>query len=405
MPTPPHPPTDPPLRVEVFTSWDAARTIRDEWLALARDTKADIYTGFDSAEIWWRYYAKGQLAITAIRAPDNTLLGVIPFTIETLGIAPFRIRVARIVGSYATIVVLRPAVRADCAAEVYAAILDEFLSRRGCDAVAFTAIGSDTDHPTFIHNAIHRTRSRHIPTRLKDTHTVFSLPATFDAWVRSLSKNARQNYRSAINRLRRKHAVAEHSLGNPRDIHKSFETFAEMHAAQWEAAGLGGHFEDWPHAADFARDLNARLAQSNRALITELTIDNQHVAGNWCFIDHTRGYFRLPARKVGEPWDSMSIGRLSLADMVHAMIEKGVTELEGGPGGFDYKTAHNAREYTLHSIIAARPTLASRLKAHALVLAARLIDLAYFKVWRLRLARRFGLLRRPLWQAWIRTRL
>ncbi len=392
------------MRVEIIDNWAAAQSLRAEWDALVTDTAADIYTAFDSAEIWWRYYAKGDLAIAVARDPDNTLLGVIPFTIETLGIAPLRIRIARIVGSYATIAVLRPAIRADAAVDVYAAILGEFLTNRHCDAVAFSAIGGDTEHPAFIHHAIERTGARHIPTRLKDTHAIFHLPPTFDEWVASLSKNARQNFRSAFNRVKRNNSLGQHRFATPRDIHTSFETFAEMHAAQWEAVGLGGHFEDWPRAADFARDLNARLAASNRALITEVTIDNQHVAGNWCFINHTRGYYRLPARKVGDPWDQLSIGRLSLADMVRAMIEKGVTEIEAGPGGFDYKTAHGATEHTLHSIIAARPALTSRLKARALVLAARLIDLAYFKVWRLRLARRLGPLRRPLWQPWIRTR-
>lgn len=402
MSPPPHQPDD--LRIESFDSWEAARAIRDEWDRLVREANADIYTTFDAAEIWWRHYANGELAILAARAPDNSLVGAIPFTIESLGIGPLRIRLARIVGSYATIVVLRPAVTPVHRRAFYVAALHEFLARRGCDAIAFTAIGGDTDHPDHIRDAA-RQHASLIPLHSRDTHTVFSLKSPFDAWLATLSKNARQNYRAGINRLRRAHRVEERSITDPEAVRTAFEVFAEQHAIQWEGADLGGHFEDWPRSADFARDLNARFAATHRALITELRIDDQYAAGEWCFMDRARGYFRLPARRIGEPWDSMSIGRLSIVGMVHAMIDQGLTEVEGGPGGFHYKLSHGAREFPLHSLVASRANLTSRTKARALCLAARLIDLAYFKVWRLRLARRFGLIRRPLWSAWIRTRL
>lgn len=402
MSPPPCKPDD--LRIETFDSWDAARAIRDEWDTLAAATHADIYTTFDAAEIWWRHYAKGKLAILAARAPDNSLIGAIPFTIESLGIGPFRIRLARIVGSYATIVVLRPAVLPEFRSAFYTRVISEFLHTRRCDAIAFSAIGGDTDHADHIRRAVSQS-AQPIPYHTNDTHTVFSLKAPFDDWLATLSKNARQNYRAGMNRLRRAHRVEEHSITDPDAVAKAFENFINIHAHQWQGVGLAGHFIDWPRSADFARDLNARFAQTNRALLTELRIDDDYAAGEWCFKDTTRGYFRLPARRIGEPWDSMSIGRLSIVGMAHAMIDHGLTEIEGGPGGFHYKVAHGAVEHPLHSIIAARPTLTSRVKARALCLAARLIDLAYFKVWRIRLARRLGPVNRPLWTPWIRTRL
>jgi CelD/BcsL family acetyltransferase involved in cellulose biosynthesis len=91
--------------------------------------------------------------------------------------------------------------------------------------------------------------------------------------------------------------------------------------------------------------------------------------------------------------------------MLEAMILEGVSDVEAGPGRYPYKRRLGAVEHELRSILLVRDEPASRRRARLAVRLADLLDRVYYRLWYLRLARRFPAARRPLMNTWIRSRL
>src|SRR5580765_2920621 len=60
------PPADSALRVEVYSSFEAANFIRAEWTRLLNEMQGDLFGSFEWCSTWWRHFSKGrQLEIYA----------------------------------------------------------------------------------------------------------------------------------------------------------------------------------------------------------------------------------------------------------------------------------------------------------------------------------------------------
>jgi hypothetical protein len=82
----------------------------------------------------------------------------------------------------------------------------------------------------------------------------------------------------------------------------------------------------------------------------------------------------------------------------------GAGAIEAGIGSYGYKENLNAQTYPLHSIALRRNGILPRIRALFTLLYGDLLDLAYYRVWYLRVAPHVKVLRRPLWRSWIRRR-
>jgi hypothetical protein len=93
--------------------------------------------------------------------------------------------------------------------------------------------------------------------------------------------------------------------------------------------------------------------------------------------------------------------------MVQELIGAGVTAIEAGRGGYDYKLSYGGRNVPVQRLLfyPAKQVWRARL----LLAWSDLLHLLYYRIWFLRLAPRmrrwFGLRPRPLWWLWIKSRV
>ena len=394
------------LCLQTFASFADARAIAPEWDALITELSGSLYQTFSWCQVWWRHYGDGrELRLMCVRS-GTELVGVLPFFIDKLRVPFGRARVAKLAGSDSTVALVEPLVHTRVAIEALALAMRQLFEDDRVDAVHFGPVSETAAHLAAIRRSTEIVTgvARVIRDRVSGSHTVFTMPDGFDAYMRTLSKNSRSNYRRNLNKINAAFSFAVDVVREPLLLGPEFEAFVEMHQAQWRAVGRRGHFDDWPASRAFSRDLVRTLAAGDQVRLIRLLVDGQVVAYYWCFALNGTYYWRLPARVSGEQWDQFALGRIGLVKMMEVAAAEGVTLVEAGVGRYLYKEKLNARTSPVHSVVLCRRGLAPRLRAHLTLATGAMLSLVYYRMWYLRIGPRLRILRGPLRRCWIRRR-
>ncbi len=397
---------EPSLSLRVFTSFEDARTIVPAWDRLIDRLDGSLYMTARWCEIWWRHYGTGrELRLIAVLAGEE-LVGILPFCIDRLWVPVGLTRVAKLVGADSTVSLVELPVELAFAEEAIKLGLQRLLAEDRVDMVHFGPCPSTTPQLAGVRAAAASMSGLVEVLRDRDagSHTAFELPDGFDAYLAGLSKNQRSNYKRNVNKLSKAHRFEVDVISSPATLENEFESFIDMHQAQWQGVNKLGHFGDWPGSRAFAQDLVRELAGSDQVRLIRLIADDEVVSYYWCFVARGTYYWRLPARVFGAQWDQFSLGRLGLMKMMEVAAAEGATSIEAGTGRYEYKEKLNATTLPLRSIVVCRHGLAARTRARVALAYADLLHLAFYRVWFLRVAPRAGFLRTPLWRSWIRRR-
>jgi CelD/BcsL family acetyltransferase involved in cellulose biosynthesis len=394
------------VRAETFDSFEGARAVGPEWDALVERLRGSLYMSFDWCRVWWRHYGEGrELRVIALRSGDQ-LAGVLPFFVERLMTPLGRVRVAKLVGSDSTLAMVDPPVAPEIAAEGFEIALRLLFEADRVDLVHVGPYSSAIPQRDDLLTAAAAVADIATVARSGEPgeHTVFSLPDGFDAYLKGLSKNQRQNYRRNVNKLEKTFAFEVDVISGGPALAPELEAFMEMHQAQWQAVNKLGHFGDWPRSREFTRDLVEALAPVDRVRLVRLIADGEVVSYYFSFTDGATYYWRLPGRLTDAKWDQYALGRVGLLKMMEVAAAEGADTIEAGTGRYDYKEKLNAATIPLASLTISRRGPVARARARVLLMFADLLHLVYYRVWYLKAAPSLGLRRRPLWRSWIRRR-
>lgn len=394
------------VRAETFTSFEQAQAIAAEWDALVARLNGSLYMTFDWCRIWWRHYGTGrELRVIALRVGDE-LTGVLPLFVERLRSPLGRTRVAKLVGSDSTLAMVDPPLRPEIAAEGFEIAMRLLFEADRADVVHIGPFSSAIPQLDGLRAATEAVADIAKVAREAEpgAHTVFELPDGFDAYLQSLSKNQRSNYRRNVNKLKKAFAFEVDVISGGPALQPELEAFMEMHQAQWQAVNKLGHFGDWPSSREFTRDLVEALAPAGRVRLVRLVADDEVVSYYFSFAFDGTYYWRLPGRLTDEKWDQYALGRVGLMKMMEVAAAEGATAIEAGTGRYEYKEKLNASTVPLASITISRRSPVSRARVRATLLFGDLLDRGYYRLWYLRVAPRLGLRRRALWRSWIRRR-
>jgi CelD/BcsL family acetyltransferase involved in cellulose biosynthesis len=396
--------TETSVRLETFTSFAAAETVASEWDDLIAQVDGSLYMSFSWCRVWWQHYGdRRELRLMAIRDGDE-LVGVLPFFIERLGSVLAQVRVAKLVGSDSTIAIVDAPLHEGVMPAAFRMAIAQLLRDDRCDVVHFGPC-SEIAQVEAIRGAVGELagEARMLRDRDVGASTVFEMRDGFDAYLKSLSKNQRSNYKRNVNKLNNAFNFSVDVVSDAATLEHEFGAFVEMHQAQWHAVNKLGHFGDWPGSREFMRDLVEELVGTDQVRLIRLLADQRVVTYYFCFKRGDTFYWRLPARLTGE-WDQFGLGRVGLMKMIEVAASEGATAIEAGNGRYAYKDKLNATSLVLHSLSVGRRGISSGFRARVTLALGDLLHLAYYKVWFQRVAPRLPLRRGPLWRSWIRRR-
>lgn len=395
------------IALELITDFGAAFHLRDAWDELVEAVRGDVYFTYDWCRIWWRHYGQGRELRIFLFHAGSELVGIVPLVIERLWVGPLPIRLARLLGTDSTLAVLHPPVRPEHAVAIFRTVIERSFGEFACDGVSFSKLSGEFTTSEDLRCACGPggPDACILLDRAVATHTVFHLPASFDAYLGGLSKSERGNYRRDERRLAECGPIILRRYRAPDEIDAAFGRFAVMHEQQWRQVGKLGHFGDWPRSLEFTRDLLRDFSAGERAEIAEISVGGATVVMALRLRLGDSSYWRLPARSRDPEWEKCGIGRVALVRQIESSIAGGIKRIEAGSGHYAYKLRLGGVEYPLQSLLFAPNRWWPRLKARILGAYADILNLAYYRIWFCRLAPRLPLPRRPLWKSWIRTRL
>ena len=284
--------------------------------------------------------------------------------------------------------------------------LRDLLGRFGCAAVSFTPISEQADYLATL-----QTMAKVPDLRVTDlpdgSHVMFPLPDSFDAFLASrLSKKRRSQFRRDLAGLE-----ARFGMTSARSVPDAaaFARFVAFHNQQWQAIGYGGHFSDWPNSAAFYGAVCAGSDPDHGVGLFALIGQDGPLATQFALICAKTAHWRLPARSLDPEANHLSVGKVGLVLMIRTLIEAGFRRIEAGRGEYDYKLVYGGENVPVHRLLISKTGALAGLRLRALLVWVDLMDIGYYKIWFKRIHPRLRKITdwgpRPLWRAWIRSRL
>jgi hypothetical protein len=158
------------------------------------------------------------------------------------------------------------------------------------------------------------------------------LPASWDAYLATLSANRRQILRRKERSLRRDHAVSLVDYGADR-LDDGWRHLLALHEQRWEGAG-GGAFRD-PRSERLQRQFAREMAHQSRLWLTTLDVDGRPAAAWYGFASGDTVYFYQGGRDPG--WERASVGLVLMGLMIRRAIDRGFRAFSFLRGDDPYK--------------------------------------------------------------------
>jgi len=337
-------PEPPILRLE--TEFPVDEKLARDWDRLAIETDAPVYMSFDWARLWWQFYGKNcQLRLFLFSVGDS-LVGILPVYLRSVGFGPFRIRVARLVGANIPPKIFNPPVLEAWSDNIWSAVIRHLFDRDRCDIVSLGPVSETYKGLQSLTEAALNGRLPGIAGALidRDVHTVYRLPKNCDEFFASIDPKERKVRRKKLRDLEAKGPLRVDVVKEPVSVEREFARFVRQHTAQWEAEGRPGHFHAWPRALEFHQELVKAQAKLQRVRLMSLFVGEENVATQYGFAFGKNLYAELPSRATGPEWDRLSLGCSSQVKLLESAITEGFDTMESGLGHYEYKVLLGGQE-------------------------------------------------------------
>lgn len=329
------------IRTTVLTEFGTDESLRKSWDDGVIAHGGNIYMTYDWLRTWWQFYGQGkQLRLFRFFHGDE-LVGQLPLYLESFGAGPLTTKVARLVGANIPPKAFTPPLMRESAREAFRHVLQRLFADEGCDLFALGPVPQSWPSRAGFEAACAQSVELILPATYhgRDVQTLFKLPASFEAYLKSLSSSERKNRLKRLRHLEKDYTVTSDSISDPVLAEPEFNAFVALHARQWQAVGKSGHFAAWPEGEAYNRAQVRAQARQGRVRFFRMLVDGHVVASRYTFLLGKTLYSELPAREVGEPWDKLGIGAISLLKFNEAAIEAGVAVVDSGLGGYEHKAA------------------------------------------------------------------
>lgn len=169
-----------------------------------------------------------------------------------------------------------------------------------------------------------------------ETCPYLSLPETYDAFLKSLSKKLRQNIGYYERSMAKTHTL-ELRLATSETLNSDLEAFFTLHQLRWRGRWMPGAFAS--HAARaFHTDVATALLESGNLRLHTLRLDSKPVAALYCFHKAQTTFYYLGG--FDPTLSKLSPGTVLTAKAIqHAIEHDGATTFDflRGDEGYKYK--------------------------------------------------------------------
>ena len=356
---------------------------REQWDGAVLQLNGPIYMSFDWLQTWSKFYcANKQIRLFVFRDGER-IVGLVPIYIDEIGYGPFKLRVARLIGSPIPPKVFDPPVDPGFAKQIWSAVLAQLFGKDGCDLLSMGYISQEYAGTEGLTEACREKSALVQPCQStsNEVRTMYELPADFLTYFESINAKEKKIRRKKLRDLEEVGAVRTEIVKDPAAVESAFEEFAREHTAQWQAEGRTGHFHAWPRGLDYNRALVKTHGALDRVYFFKLWVGEQVVTWQYTFAFGNTLFAELPARLSGPQWHKFSLGCTRQIKLLEAAIGEKFQRMDSGLGHYEYKVLTNGVETAVftHRIVSASGIRRARIAFYNKFAAAYRIML--HKIW------------------------
>jgi CelD/BcsL family acetyltransferase involved in cellulose biosynthesis len=396
------------VRVQVFNSFDELELIQKEWDAFVESAKGEIFLTYDWCRIWWKHYgAERNLRIFVFRCGGD-IVGIMPLFIGKIWLGPISIDAVKIVGVDYNLVQFSLPVRY----EYIRLVIDEFfrlMSREKWDIIYLGPLSGLYPHTDYLKQAIEASvqEAYRVFLRKKGEHIYYHLADSWEKQLEKVSKSYQKDiirsHRRLLKNLKNPTGRVETSFATKENFQHYFDEFLEMHQAQWHRIGNAGHFEDWPGAVGYHREMAQKQMQHNRLKLLKVFIGNTCLGYEYDYWFGNRCFELLAGRNEEKVLAGVSVGKINYSEKMHRVVREHISLIDSMRGKYDYKLKLGGRSYPMKSFYIIQKKSSALFRVLLFYILARILHICYYKIWYCRIARILPFKQRSLRRIWIRS--
>lgn len=349
------------LRVERIATVAELEALGDAWRSLHEAHGAGVpFCGFDWCSAWWAHLRADELAVRdalyvrAFREDSGRLVGVAPLMLtQRPSRGPLRVRAVEPFGADPNVTEIRT-VLCDPAheAQVYAALLADLRDRAGeWDWMSWPVVreGSPGDAAVSAERGVRPVGAY--------PNFVLPLPASWEEFKATRSRNVKESLRKCYNSLKRDgHAFTLEVATSPPDVRRAVERFLFLHRARAELGGTTTHANvfEAPAAARFLHDVCDRLAARGAVRVFGLRIGGEVVATRIGFV--SGGSLYLYFSGFDPAWGKYSVMTTTVAEAMRHAIGEGLRSVNLSNGADISKTRWGPEAITYRELVQVSPS-------------------------------------------------
>jgi len=334
---------------EPFARADELATLACSWNSLAGKVP---FRSFEWMESWWRHYRLPgwQTYLLAVVDAEGRIVGIAPWYIAR---SPIAGRVVQFMGSgeacseYLT-VLTRPGHERGVVAA-----LSQWLTTEGArdwDLMLLTAV-LESDPATSALAEDFARRGHVVDQRPGMACWQCDLPATWDEFVRQLSKSRRERVRQLTRKYFDMGRVQTRWVSTAAELEQAFAMFVDMHQRRRQSLGQPGCYAS-PRFAAFHREVSRRLCAEGKLRLLWTELDGRPVGAEYDFMDGRTVYYYSTGVEPDATADNP--GWLAMIGSLRRAIDEGCRSFDFLRGDEAYKCSWGAKP---------RPTLETRIIA------------------------------------------
>lgn len=391
--------------IQEAVTFDELLHIRSEWDAFMEALGAEIYLTFDWCKTWWKYYGTGRHLRIFLFWKKGRLCGILPIFWEAIGFKPFKLVVAKIVGSDFIPVTFSVPIEEgvlDCVLNSFIHKLNEKCS---WDILYLGDIcGKYKSHDRLVSTLDTNFGSQYtIQLMSTEVQTYFRIENEWEKQISStLNQKQRNKTRREFKEIKKRNLTLSAIQADSENVITFFENFVQMHQIHWQQKGMPGHFTDWPHSYDFHKEIAEIQLEQNRLRLLQIRLDDEIIGYEYLFKFGNGYQWYLGSRSGLENERHLHFYRLSFKIKHESAIKDKIKYIDAGRGRYAYKIEIGGELFPIHRIFMYKKNLLHSMKVGLFRLFIRFLNLFYINIWRNRILYRLKI-KKPFWSWLIRA--
>ncbi len=315
------------LSIEQVTDIEQFCSLREPWNALLQKSHdKNVFLTWEWLFTWWQHYGNGkELRIFVIREADR-IIGIAPLMQTKYGQGIINIDVIEnlcaVNCDYSGIILTERRHES-------VAVLLGYLEKLIRDNNVIVRMSHIPEKSSFV-SALREqypafSKSLSLNERLISSCPYITLPATWEEYFQTLSRNRRGILRRAMRSLQKDHTVEFKKYENNESLQDKLQVLFDFHKERWQKRNISSKFSR-PEAREFYVDVSQAFYQSNLLNLSYLNIDGETVSIIWGFNYDGKYYYMTPAFNLS--YSDYGVGNVHMMKLIEDAIHIGLSEFD-----------------------------------------------------------------------------